>query len=201
MKKDNAELINNLTKRVIEAYSQIENPRTREVVVAFIKHLHNFVKEVKFTTTEFDFAWNFLAKMAHFTHDTEQKYTKENRNEFLLMSDIIGVSELIELLDYPHEPNTIEVSLLGPSGDLIRIAKRKHYRAAHLHFIISGEGYKPFVTQIFATSDVKLEDDPTFAATKDNLGNFVKDGDRYRLEVTFNLSPGSGHYPVSPMNG
>lgn len=298
MKKDNAELINNLTKRVIEAYSQIENPRTREVVVAFIKHLHNFVKEVKFTTTEFDFAWNFLAKMAHFTHDTEQKYTKENRNEFLLMSDIIGVSELIELLDYPHEPNTIEVSLLGPfylagvpfrkrsesvvaqetpgtrlllsgkiineqthkpienavidfwqcdtrgmyetvdptipkgslrgkfktdaqgtfeficlyptaypipidgpSGDLIRIAKRKHYRVAHLHFIISGEGYKPFVTQIFATSDVKLEDDPTFAATKDNLGNFVKDGDRYRLEVTFNLSPGSGHYPVSPMNG
>lgn len=297
MKTDNQELINNLTKRVMEAYGQIEDPRTKEVVVSLLKHLHNYVKEVKLTTTEFDFAWDFLARMAHFTHDTQGKYTKEVRNEFLLMSDIIGVSELIELLDYPHEPNTIEVSLLGPfylagvpfrkrgetvvadetpgtrlilsgtiidetnhkpienavidfwqcdtrgmyetvdptipkgslrgrfktdkngtfeftclyptaypipidgpAGDLIRIAKRKHFRAAHLHFIISATGYKPFVTQIFAKSEVRLEDDPTFAATEDNLGNFKKDGDVYRLEVTFNINPGLGHYPVSPMN-
>jgi catechol 1,2-dioxygenase len=296
-KEDNAQLINNLTKRVIEAYFHIEDPRTRELVVSLIKHLQNYVKEVKITPVEFDFAWNFLAKMAHFTHDTEQKYTPENRNEFLLMSDIIGISELIELLNYPHEPKTIEVSLLGPfylagvpfrergasvvidkipgtrlllsgvvldetnhkpienavidfwqcdtrgmyetvdpsipkgnlrgkfktdakgtfeftclyptaypipidgpSGDLIRIAKRKHYRAAHLHFIISAPGYKPFVTQIFAESEVKLEDDPTFAATRNNLLNFIKDGDRYRLAVQFSIVPGSGHYPVSPMN-
>lgn len=298
MKTDNQELIRDLTKRVIEAYSYIENPRTKELVLGLIKHLHDYVKEVKLTTTEFDFAWDFLARMAQFTHDVEQKYTKENRNEFLLMSDIIGVSELIELLDYPHEPHTIEVSLLGPfylagvpfrkrgetvvadqtpgtrlllngvvidetthkpipnavvefwqcdtrgfyetvdptipkgslrgkfktdengtfeftglyptaypipidgpAGDLMKIAKRKHYRAAHLHFIISAEGYKPFVTQIFATSQVKLEDDPTFAATKDNLGEFIKDGDRYLLNVSFSITPGVGHYPVSPMNG
>lgn len=298
MKTDNAQLIQNLTARVLEAYSHIDDPRTREVIVSLIKHLHNFVKEIKFTTKEFDFACAFLAKMAHFTDDTEQKYTKEKRNEFLLMADIIGVSELIELLDYPHEPHTIEVALLGPfylagvpfrkpgesvvadetpgtrlilrgivideathkpienavidfwqcdtkgmyetvdpsipkgslrgkfrtdskgtfeftclyptaypipidgpSGDLMRVAKRKHFRAAHLHFIISVTGYKPFVTQIFAESQVKLEDDPTFAATQDNLGTFKKEGDKYRLEVTFSLNPGSGHYPVSPMNG
>lgn len=297
MKQDNSELVHALTKRVLEAYSHIDDARTRELVVSLIKHLQNYVKEVKFTSTEFDFAWDFLAKMARFTHDTEQKYTKEDRNEFLLMSDIIGISELIELINYPHEPHTIEPSLLGPfylagvpfrergetivaditpgtrliisgivrdelthtplenavvdfwqcdtrgmyetvdpsipkgslrgkfktdktgtfeftclyptaypipidgpSGDLIKIAKRKHYRPAHLHFIISAPGYKPFVTQLFAESETKLEDDPTFAATKDNLGNFKKDGDIYRLDVTFSIMPGSGHYPVSPMN-
>lgn len=296
MKTDNSELIESLTQRVIKSYSRIENPRIRELVVSFIKHLQNYIKEVTLTTAEFDFAWDFLAKMAYFTNDTEGKYTKEVRNEFLLMSDILGISELVELINYPHEPETIEVTVLGPfylagvpfrergetvaeesipgerlvirgvvldetnhrpienavidfwqcdtkgmyetvdptipkgnlrgrfrtdkngtfeftclyptaypipvdgpSGDLMRLAKRKHYRAAHLHFIISASGYAPFVTQIFAESDVKLEDDPTFSATKDNLGSFKKEGDRYRLDVTFSINPGSGHFPVSPM--
>lgn len=297
MKKDNAELIDDLNKRVINAYSKIEDQRIKELVVGFITHMQNYLKEVKFTTTEFDFAWSFLARMAAFTHDTQQKYTKEDRNEFLLMSDLLGFSELVELINYPHEPHMIEASLLGPfylagvplrkrgetvavdeipgtrlaitgkvlaenshkllenavidfwqcdtrgfyetvdasipkgnlrgkfktdaqgtfeficlyptaypvpvdgpSGDLLRIAHRKHYRPAHLHFIISADGYKPFVTQIFAENSVKIGDDPTFAATADNLGNFIKDGDTYRLELTFILSSGVGHYPVSPMN-
>jgi catechol 1,2-dioxygenase len=298
MTKKTADIKENLTKRVVDAYSQIEDPRTRQLVVSLIKHMHNFVNEVQLTAEEYEFAWNFFTRLGLFTNDTAHKYTPFERNEFLLIGDILGVSELVELLNYPEDADVIGPSLLGPfylagvpfrkrgesvvtddmpgarvviygtvldgtshkpienavldfwqcdtrglyeteepsipkgslrgkfrtddkgtfeftglyptaypiiidgpAGDLlVKTAKLKYYRPAHLHFIVSAQGYKPFTTQIFAETEVKLEDDPTFSATKDTLGKFKKEGDKYRLELNFYLTPGSGKYPISPLN-
>ena len=66
-----------ITERAVEAYSQIEDPRLREVMAALIRHLHALVKEVRLEEQEWEFAWDFMARMARFT-GTE-------RNEFLLL--------------------------------------------------------------------------------------------------------------------
>ena len=76
-----------ITERAVEAYSQIEEPRLREVMAALIRHLHALVKEVRLGEQEWEFAWDFMARMARFTGP--------ERNEFLLLGDVIGISQLI----------------------------------------------------------------------------------------------------------
>src|SRR5208337_2926840 len=78
-----------ITERAVEADSQIENPRLREVMAALIRHLHALVKEVRLEEQEWEFAWDFMARMARFTGP--------ERNEFLLLGDVIGISQLIEV--------------------------------------------------------------------------------------------------------
>jgi hypothetical protein len=56
-----------ITERAVEAYSQIEDPRLREIVAALIRHLHALVKEVGLGEQEWEFAWDFMARMARFT--------------------------------------------------------------------------------------------------------------------------------------
>ena len=92
-----------LTQQVIAAYSKIADPRTRELVVAFIKLLHDYVKDMKLSAKEYNFIWEFLTKMGQYTNDIEHKYTPYIRNEFLLMGDILGISELVELINYQPE--------------------------------------------------------------------------------------------------
>ena len=76
-----------ITERAVEAYSRIEELRLREVMGALIRHLHALVKEVGLGEQEWEFAWDFMARMARFTGP--------QRNEFLLFGDVIGISQLI----------------------------------------------------------------------------------------------------------
>jgi catechol 1,2-dioxygenase len=94
------------TERVSNAYSNIENPRLKFIVSQLIKHLHACVKEMKPTDQEFEFAWDFMGRMA--------AKTGPERNEFLLLADVIGVSQLIEEVnhDYPGQP--VGFALVGP---------------------------------------------------------------------------------------
>jgi hypothetical protein len=76
------------TEKVLKAYSNIEDPRLKSIVALLIKHLHACVKEMKPTDEEWEFAWDYMRRMA--------AITGLERNEFLLFGDIIGVSQLIE---------------------------------------------------------------------------------------------------------
>jgi catechol 1,2-dioxygenase len=49
-----------LTEKVLNAYSNIENPRLKSIVSILIKHLHACVKEMKVTDNEWEFAWDFM---------------------------------------------------------------------------------------------------------------------------------------------
>ena len=62
------------TDRVLKSYSSIEDPRLRSLVLSLIRHLHAYVRETKLTDEEWEFAWNFMGRMAAVT----------DRNEFLL---------------------------------------------------------------------------------------------------------------------
>jgi catechol 1,2-dioxygenase len=94
------------TAKVVDAYSTIENPRLRELIQSLIKHLHNYVEETRLSESEWEFAWDFLAQMA--------KFTKDDRNEFLLLADVLGISQLIEMRNHQRPNNTVGFALVGP---------------------------------------------------------------------------------------
>lgn len=98
--------VERFTDNVLSAYAAIDNPRLRELIQFLIKHLHSYVKETNLSEDEWEFTWDFLAKMAKFTH--------ENRNEFLLLADVLGVSQLIEMINHHRPSNTVGFALIGP---------------------------------------------------------------------------------------
>lgn len=97
---------NAITERALEAYSRIENKRLRELVQGLIRHLHAFVKEVKLNDQEFETAWTLMAEMAKFTGD--------ERNEYLLFCDVVGISQLIEAINHPRSQSAVGFALVGP---------------------------------------------------------------------------------------
>jgi catechol 1,2-dioxygenase len=94
------------SERVLKAYSNIENPRLKFIVAQLIKHLHACVKEMRPTDQEFEFAWDFMERMA--------AKTGPERNEFLLLADVIGVSQLIEALNHDKPGQPVGYALVGP---------------------------------------------------------------------------------------
>jgi hypothetical protein len=100
-----------ITERAVGAYSRIADPRLREIVTALIKHLHALVKEVRLTRPKWEFAWDFMARMA--------AVTGPERNEFLLLADVIGLSQLIEVIDHDRPDSAGRLrprGLLPPRG-------------------------------------------------------------------------------------
>ncbi len=94
------------TEKVLKAYSDIDNPRLKSVISILIKHLHTCVKEMKVTDQEWEFAWDFMKRMA--------EKTSPLGNEFLFFADVMGLSQLIEILNHGEQEQPVGVALLGP---------------------------------------------------------------------------------------
>lgn len=98
--------IEKLTQNVLDAYAHIENPRTKKLIQSLIKHLHSFVIDTNLSESEWEFTWGFLADMA--------KFTNPERNEFLLLADVFGVSQLIEMINHQRPMDAAGFALVGP---------------------------------------------------------------------------------------
>ena len=96
----------NITDSVVDGYSGAEDARTREILDLLIRRLHDFVREVNLTPGEWEAAMGFLARAAG--------ATDENRNEFILLSDLLGVSALVDLMDGQQDPKATITTLMGP---------------------------------------------------------------------------------------
>ncbi len=94
------------TEKVLKAYSNIDNPRLKSVISILIKHLHACVKEMKVTDQEWEFAWDFMKRMA--------EKTSPLGNEFLFFADVMGLSQLIEILNHGEQEQPVGVALVGP---------------------------------------------------------------------------------------
>lgn len=81
-------------------------PRLREVMDAAIRHLHEFVAEVSPSHDEWMQAIRFLTAVGQMSDDVRQ--------EFILFSDTLGVSTLVEHLDYGAPAHATENTVLGP---------------------------------------------------------------------------------------
>lgn len=88
----------------------------------------------------------------------------------------------------------------GPCGEMLRAQRRHPYRPAHIHFMISREGYRTLVTQVFDNSDDAIESDVVFGVTPALSGEFERGaGGDMRLEYDFVLQPGERRIPTPPL--
>lgn len=277
------------TRKVLDAYSEIENPRTRQLIQILISHLHSYVNKTKLSEQEWEYTWCFLARMAQFTN--------EERNEFLLLADVLGISQLVEIINHERPENAVGYALIGPyyrsnaplrkqgecinvfsthqkkvkisgrvydlinntpianatidvwqaasnglyekqdpnqpemnlrgkfktdkngnfelvalmptaypvptdgpTGELLKNAKRQPYRPAHIHFIISAADYDTLITQVFIKGDNLVNSDPVFTANESMSGEFIEEGGDYRLNYNFQLKKGKSILPKAPMH-
>src|ERR1700726_5180341 len=96
-----------VTDAVVEAVNRTEDPRLREILLALVRHLHGFVREIRLSEREFQEATRIIAAMG-------QK-TTSSHNEAVLMAGSLGVSSLVCLLNNGNNGQTeTQANLLGP---------------------------------------------------------------------------------------
>ena len=82
------------------------DPRLRKVMTTLVKHLHNAVKEIEPTHDEWMAAIKFLTETGHMCTDWRQ--------EFILLSDTLGVSMLVDSINHRRPNGATENTILGP---------------------------------------------------------------------------------------
>ena len=95
-----------ITEAALERIAADCDPRLREVMTAFIGHLHAFVRETRITPEEWFKGIAFLTECGKFCDD--------KRQEFILLSDTLGVSMLVDAIANPGGPGLTESTVLGP---------------------------------------------------------------------------------------
>jgi catechol 1,2-dioxygenase len=100
------EIFPELTHDVIDRMKDAENPRLREILELVVRHVHAVVREAKITHDEWWQAIDFLTRAG--------KMCSDNRQEFILLSDILGISMLVDAIDHASGPGLTDSTVLGP---------------------------------------------------------------------------------------
>jgi protocatechuate 3,4-dioxygenase beta subunit len=259
-----------LTQQVISAYAGAPEPRLRELLAALIRHLHAFAVETQLTPQEWMAGIEFLTA-------TGQKCDAE-RQEFILLSDVLGLSSLVDLVNAADgatestvlgpfyvpgapvremgeqigRPQDGEATLIrghvtgrqgkplhgatldiwqtasnglydtqdpqqppfnlrgifvtgpdggyqfrtvrpvsypiptdGPVGGLLASAGRHHWRAAHIHAIVSAPGHRPVTTHIFDADNPYLDTDTVFGVKDSLVRQFRRPGPHDPDDVSY----------------
>jgi len=96
-----------LTDEVVGRLEATPDPRLREVMQSLVRHLHDFAKDVRLTDEEWFTGIKFLTDTGHMCDEVRQ--------EFILLSDTLGLSSLIDLINHSDvESIATEPTILGP---------------------------------------------------------------------------------------
>ncbi|PKS09357.1 hypothetical protein jhhlp_003971, partial [Lomentospora prolificans] len=98
--------IDNITPNTNRINSQSSNARLTYLMTRLVTHLHDFARETRLSTDEWMHALNFLVQCGQISSDV--------RHEFILLSDILGLSLLVDSINHPKPPDSTEGSVLGP---------------------------------------------------------------------------------------
>jgi hydroxyquinol 1,2-dioxygenase len=91
---------------VIQSFQNTPDPRLREILTSLVRHLHAFVREARPTIGEWEQAIQFLTAVGQTCDDTRQ--------EFILLSDVLGVSMLVETINDDKAESATDSTVLGP---------------------------------------------------------------------------------------
>ncbi|MDB4838041.1 hydroxyquinol 1,2-dioxygenase [Marinomonas sp.] len=259
----------NITDTFLGYFGENTDPRVKEIMENLAHHLHSFVKDTQLTHDE----WRESLELLKWMGDI----TTPERNEFVLLSDVLGVSSLVDMINsnpaatsssvlgpfhvtgappmalgadfkrhYEGEvilvegyvkdilgnpipnasvdiwqtapnglyssqdeeqdinsfhgvftadengyysfttvrPVSYTVPSDGPVGKILDATGRHPWRPSHLHYIVSAEGYRSLVTEVFPDDDPYLDQDTVFGVREDlvisyepqDAGTFPKEG-------------------------
>ena len=91
---------------VLARYSEVPDARLAEIMTCAIRHMHEFVVEVGLTREEWFAGMEGLAAIG--------QMCDEKRQEFILLSDTLGVSMLVEMINHLAAEGTTEPTVFGP---------------------------------------------------------------------------------------
>lgn len=97
---------NNITQAVLDSMNRCTDARTREISQALVRHLHAFVQEIAPSEAEWASAIAFLTDTGQMCSDTRQ--------EFILLSDTLGVSMLVDAINHRFAGKATQTTVLGP---------------------------------------------------------------------------------------
>ncbi|WP_431273975.1 intradiol ring-cleavage dioxygenase [Variovorax ureilyticus] len=97
---------NTITPAVLERMAECPDARLKEIMSALVRHMHDFAREVKLTEAEWAAGIEFLTA-------TGQKCT-DKRQEFILLSDTLGLSMLVVALNHAKSAQATEATVFGP---------------------------------------------------------------------------------------
>ncbi|MCX5250854.1 6-chlorohydroxyquinol-1,2-dioxygenase [Streptomyces sp. NBC_00201] len=95
-----------VTDEAVSSLDGTADPRLRELLTGLIRHLHAFARETRLTQEEWERAVGFLTATGQSCTDTRQ--------EFILLSDVLGLSMLVETINGDRAPGATESTVLGP---------------------------------------------------------------------------------------
>ena len=94
-----------LTQQVVDSFAAAPD-RVRTLLTDLVETLHAYAIRTDLTQDEWEYAIGFLTRAGHITTDTRQ--------EFILLSDTLGVSSVVDVLTNSRTPDTTPSAVLGP---------------------------------------------------------------------------------------
>jgi hydroxyquinol 1,2-dioxygenase len=95
-----------LVDRVVASFDRTASPRLKQLLQSLARHLHAFVRETRLTTDEWAAGIDFLTRCGHITDD--------RRQEFILLSDVLGLSMQTIAVNNEARGDATEATVLGP---------------------------------------------------------------------------------------
>jgi hydroxyquinol 1,2-dioxygenase len=96
----------NITELAVERWSTARDPRLSELLAALVRHLHEFAREVRLTEAEWMAGMQWLTRTGQISDD--------KRLEFILASDVLGLSMLVVQMNHRLDPAATPATVLGP---------------------------------------------------------------------------------------
>ncbi|MEU9279525.1 dioxygenase [Streptomyces sp. NPDC048342] len=159
-----------ITGAVISTMGDTENPRLAEILGSLVRHLHAFVREVELTAEEWAQGVDFLTRTGHMCTPARQ--------EFILLSDVLGVTMLVDALGNRRPAEATQNSVLGP---YFREDRPQHTDGADI------SGGLPGIPLFFEGRVVNAEGAPVAGAAVD-VWHSDADG-HYDMEVPGQVDP------------
>jgi hydroxyquinol 1,2-dioxygenase len=96
----------NITELAAQRWATAGDPRLAELMAALVRHLHAFAREVRLTEAEWMAAVQWLTRTG--------QISDEKRQEFILASDVLGLSMLVVQMNHRFDPAATPATVLGP---------------------------------------------------------------------------------------
>lgn len=98
--------MHDVTMSAINSFEQIQNPRSKMLIQKLVKAIHQYINEVELTQSEWEVAIDFLTRTGQLCHD--------QRQEYILLSDVLGVSMLVDEINHSKNLAQTPSTVFGP---------------------------------------------------------------------------------------